>query len=196
MPAADPIAAFLDVFARAAATAPTPSADHTAAALATADTGGKPAVRMVLVRQVDGNGFVFFTNYDSRKAGELDTNPRAALCFYWHWIDEQVRIEGTVTRATPEESDAYYTSRPRGSQIGAWASQQSRTLSVRAELDDRYRQLEKHYAGTIVPRPPFWGGYRLVPEEIEFWKSGAFRLHDRLLYTRVGAEWRTRALYP
>jgi pyridoxamine 5'-phosphate oxidase len=192
----DPIVAFAEVFARAAATAPAPPADHTAVALATTDRDGRPSVRVVLVRHVDHAGFVFYSNYESRKASELETNPRAALCFYWYWIEEQVRVEGPVTRATPEESDAYFASRPRGSQIGAWASQQSRALSNRAELEDRYRALERQFANAVVPRPPFWGGYRLIPESVEFWVAGAYRLHDRVLYTREAGGWKTQVLYP
>jgi pyridoxamine 5'-phosphate oxidase len=191
----DPIDAFAAIFARAGSAAP-PRADHTAAALATADRTGRPAVRMVLVRQVDADGFVFFTNYTSRKALELDHNPRAALCFYWYWIEEQVRVEGSVERATPAESDAYFATRPRGNQLGTWASRQSHSLSSRSELEEQYRSVEARYEGAPVPRPPFWGGLRLVPERVEFWRSGSFRLHERVLYTRDGAHWRTELLYP
>jgi pyridoxamine 5'-phosphate oxidase len=193
---ADPFVVFADAFARAAATAPAPTADHTAAALATADRDGRPSARMVLVRHVDPSGFVFFTNYESRKAKELAGNPRAALCFHWHWIEEQVRVEGSITQATPDESDAYFVLRPRGSQLAAWASDQSRVVSGRAVLEERYREMEARYANQDVPRPPFWGGYRLVPERIEFWRSGLSRLHDRLLYTREGTAWRAVVLNP
>jgi pyridoxamine 5'-phosphate oxidase len=192
---ADPMTAFGAVFARAAAGAPA-LADHTAAALASADLQGQPAVRMVLVRRVDADGFVFFTNYESRKAHELEANPRAALCFHWFWLDEQVRAEGRVRRATAGESDEYFASRPRGSQIGAWASQQSRPLGDRAELEERYRAYEQQFEGVDIPRPPFWGGYRLVPDRVEFWRAGSYRLHDRLVYRRDGDAWVTGALYP
>lgn len=189
----DPLARFAQLFARAAHDAPF---DHTAAALATAARGGQPSVRIVLVRDVDERGFAFFTNYASRKGRELDENPVAALCFYWPWLDEQVRAEGPVSRLTPGESDAYFASRPRGSQIGAWASLQSEPLGSRGELESRWRDMTRQFEGAAVPRPPGWGGYRLVPERIEFWKAGAFRLHDRMLYTRTGDGWTAVALYP
>lgn len=195
-PSSDPLAEFAALFGRAASTAPPPPADHTVVALATSDRDGRPSVRMVLMRHFDAHGFVFFTNYGSRKARELDDNPRAALCLYWHWLEEQVRIEGAVVRATAAESDAYFATRPRGSQIGAWASKQSTVLAARAELEARYQRFEKQYTETVVPRPPFWGGYRLVPERIEFWSAGTYRLHERLLYIREGDGWRVQALYP
>ena len=155
-----------------------------------------PSVRIVLLRHFDADGFVFFTNYASRKAGELEANPRAALCFYWYWLEEQVRIEGVVARVTGEESDAYFATRPRGSQVGAWASRQSQALSSRAALEAGYREREAEFAGREVPRPPFWGGYRLAAERIEFWRAGTYRLHDRLVYTRDGGGWRTERLFP
>jgi pyridoxamine 5'-phosphate oxidase len=192
----DPVAAFAEVFARAAARAPSAEADHTAATLATADARGRPSARVVLVRHFDAAGFVFFTNYTSRKAVELDANPLACLNFHWYWLEEQVRIEGPVTRATPDESDAYFATRPRGSQIGAWASRQSAVLATRGELEARYRELDARYEGQPVPRPPFWGGYRLLPEQIEFWKAGTYRLHDRTLFTREGTGWKVEGLYP
>lgn len=194
--APDPIAAFADLFARASGTAPPPPADPTAVALATATPTGQPSVRIVLLRHFDADGFVFFTNYASRKAGELEANPRAALSFYWYWLEEQVRIEGVVTRVTAEESDAYFATRPRGSQLGAWASRQSQALSSRAALEAGYRAREAEFAGREVPRPPFWGGYRLAAERIEFWRAGTYRLHDRLVYTRDGGGWRTERLFP
>lgn len=193
---ADPIAAFHAAFARAAATAPPPPADHTAAALATADAAGRPSVRMVLVRHVDHTGFLFYTNYGSRKARELEVNPRAALCFFWHWLEEQVRVEGRVERATTEESETYFATRPRGSQLAAWASRQSAELASRAELEAQYRAIEARFADQPVPRPPFWGGFRLVPDEIEFWRAGPYRLHDRLRYRRGGNGWKAVRLYP
>jgi pyridoxamine 5'-phosphate oxidase len=192
----DPIDAFAAVFARAGSAAPPPPADHTAAALATSDMTGRPSVRMVLVRRFDADGFLFFTNYESRKAGDLETNPHAALCFYWYWIEQQVRVEGSIARATAAESDDYFASRPRGSQLGAWASRQSHVLPSRAELETRYRAVEDQYEGRPVPRPPFWGGMRLIPERLEFWSSGSFRLHERLVYMRDGAHWKAELLYP
>jgi pyridoxamine 5'-phosphate oxidase len=189
----NPIARFAELFERAAREAPF---DHTAAALATVDDQGQPSVRVVLVRSFDDRGFVFFTNYASRKGRDIERNPAGALCSYWPWLDEQVRIEGRLTRVTPDESDAYFASRPRGSQIGAWASTQSEPLSARSELEARYFDSEREYDGQTVPRPPHWGGYRLRPERIEFWKAGAYRLHDRWLYTRTADGWQMELLYP
>ncbi len=193
MSAPDPIAEFRAHFDRAAAVA---EFDETAAALATADAGGRPSVRMVLLKAVDERGFVFYTNYGSRKAAELEANPRAALCFHWDPIDLQVRIEGAVTRVSAEESDAYFATRPRGSQLGAWASEQSRPLASRFSLLRRYLALQLQYAGREVPRPPHWGGFRLAPERIEFWSSERFRLHDRRLFRRRGDGWEMTRLQP
>lgn len=194
--APDPIAAFVQLFARASNTAPPPPADATAVTLATASPSGQPSARIVLLRHFDADGFVFFTNYTSRKGRDLEANPRAALCFYWYWIEEQVRIEGTATRVSDAESDAYFATRPRGSQVGAWASRQSQPLASRAVLEARYHERDAEFAGRDVPRPPFWGGYRLVPERMEFWRAGTYRLHDRFAYTREGQWWRTERLFP
>jgi pyridoxamine 5'-phosphate oxidase len=153
-------------------------------------------VRMVLLRGADERGFVFHTNYESRKARELDENPRAAICVHWHALEEQIRIEGRVERLTDVESDAYFSSRPRGSQLGAWASKQSAPLPSRETLEEEYREIERRYEGRPVPRPPFWGGYRLAPDRIEFWFGRPDRLHDRLLYTRQGEGWTIERLYP
>ncbi len=191
--AQDPIERFHEVFARAARDAPF---DPVAVTLATASTDGCPSARIVLLRQVDEHGFCFFTNYESRKGRELSANPRAALCCYWAWLDEQVRIEGAVEKLAATESDDYFAGRPRGSQVGAWASDQSAVLSSRAELESRYHAIENEYRERQIPRPPFWGGYRVRPERIEFWRAGTFRLHDRLAYVRDGLGWRTEALYP
>lgn len=190
---ADPIAAVRQSYDRAALHAPT---DHSAAALATVGPDGGPSVRMVLLRRLDAEGFLFFTNYGSRKAHELDAGGRAALCFHWHWLDEQVRIEGRVTRATDAESDEYFSSRPHGHQVAAWASRQSEPLPDRRAFEDRFRALEAEYDGRLVPRPPFWGGYRLTPDLIEFWKGAANRLHDRIVYRREGAIWTAERQYP
>jgi pyridoxamine 5'-phosphate oxidase len=188
-----PVDRFRELFDRAAEGAPF---DHTAAALATATPDGEPTVRVVLVRIFDERGFVFFTNYRSQKARDLAQNPRAALCFYWPWIEEQVRVEGTLTTITPEESDMYFAARPRGSQVGAWASLQSEQLAAREDLDRRYLDYEREFDGRDVPRPEHWGGYRLAPLRMEFWRNGAYRLHDRWLYTREGDAWAVTRLYP
>ena len=170
--------------------------DTVPAALATADTAGRPSVRIVLLRGVDQRGFVFFTNYESRKARELAANPNVALCQHWPSLEEQIRIEGTVERVSPEESDAYFAGRPRESQIGAWASQQSQPLESREILEARIREVEARFAGSAVTRPPFWGGFRIVPRTIEFWYGRAGRLHERLLFTRDGNAWTSRWLFP
>ena len=167
-----------------------------AVALATATPEGHPSVRMVLLKEVDGRGFVFFTNYESRKAGELDANPHAALCFHWAVHERQVRVTGTVERISAEESDAYFQTRGRGSRLGAWASLQSRPLAERAELETRVREAKERFAEGEVPLPPFWGGYRLTPQVIEFWQGRADRLHDRLVFSASTEGWETKRLYP
>lgn len=167
-----------------------------ASALATATADGAPSVRMVLLKTLDARGFVFYTNYESRKAVELESNPRAALCFHWAVLERQVRVEGRVERVSQEESFAYYSTRPRGSRIGAWASAQSEPLPSREALEERVRRFEKEYPGDEVPLPPFWGGYLLRPETIEFWQGKANRLHERLVFRRAGERWETVRLYP
>ena len=164
--------------------------------LATATKDGIPSARMVLLKSFDEQGFVFYTNYGSRKAAELDDNPRAALVFYWAPLQRQVRVEGTVSRVSDAESVSYFDSRPRGSRIGAWASRQSAVLSSRAELEDRVKHFEREFAGAPVPLPPFWGGYRVDAQRIEFWQGRASRLHDRVLFVREGGRWKGRRLYP
>jgi pyridoxamine 5'-phosphate oxidase len=151
---------------------------------------------MVLLRGVDERGFAFFTNFNSRKGRELDANPKAALCIHWITLDEQIRIEGDVERVSGEESDAYFSSRPRGSQLGAWASEQSTVLPSREMLEEKYREIERRFDGQPVPRPPFWGGYRIVPRRIEFWYGRPDRLHDRVLYVKDRGAWRIERLYP
>jgi len=164
--------------------------------LATADGTGRPSARMVLLKGFDARGFVFYTNYESRKARDLDENPHAALCFHWNLLQRQVRIEGSVSKVSKEESEAYFLSRPRGSRLGAWASPQSSELESRAELERRFAEIEREYPGDEVPLPPFWGGFRLVPEVMEFWQGRVNRLHDRLQYRRSGDGWSVRRLYP
>lgn len=172
------------------------SADATAAALATADADGRPAVRMVLVKLVDEAGFRFFTNLTSRKARELESNPLAALCFHWPTIGQQVRIEGAVLPLPAAEADAYFAGRPRDSQLGAWASRQSAALASRHQLEQRLARARERFADQEVPRPPFWGGYLLVPESIEFWTAQEHRLHERELYRRGERGWSWERLYP
>jgi pyridoxamine 5'-phosphate oxidase len=164
--------------------------------VATAAPNGRPSARVVLLKGFDERGYVFYTNYEGRKGRELEENPRAALLFYWGELERQVRVEGTVSRVSKEESDAYYASRPRGSRLGAWASEQSRTVEGREVLEDRIEDLEAEYEGREVPRPPFWGGYRVVPEVVEFWQGRENRLHDRIVYRRRGAGWRIERLQP
>ncbi|MBX3727787.1 MAG: pyridoxamine 5'-phosphate oxidase [Candidatus Sumerlaeia bacterium] len=169
-----------------------------AVALATAGADGAPAVRMVLVKGFDSSGFTFYTNLGSAKANSLAENPRAALCYYWEALGRQVRVRGGVEPVTAEEADAYFATRPRVSQLGAWASRQSEPLDSRTTLEARVRELDAQHAGGPVPRPPFWSGFRLVPGEIEFWQEGDFRLHDRVLYRRAspGDSWRRVLLNP
>jgi pyridoxamine 5'-phosphate oxidase len=150
----------------------------------------------VLLRGADAKGFLFFTNYNSRKGIELTENPVAALCFHWPTLDEQIRIEGPVVRASAEESDTYFAGRPRGSQLGAWASDQSRVLPSREALEEKYREIERRFDGHGVPRPDFWGGFRLVPDRLEFWYGRPDRLHDRVVYVRADGRWRIERLYP
>jgi pyridoxamine 5'-phosphate oxidase len=192
MSSADPITEFLNAMERAVAR----QVDTAPVALATADAAGRPSVRMVLLRGADRRGFVFHTNYNSRKARELAANPQAALCIHWPSLEEQIRVEGRVERLDPAESDEYFASRPRGSQLGAWASDQSATLVSREALEERYREIERQFEGHDVARPPFWGGFRLVPDRLEFWFGRPDRLHDRLLYVRDGGAWRIERLYP
>jgi pyridoxamine 5'-phosphate oxidase len=194
MSSADPITEFQNAVERAKAH----QVDTAPVALATADAQGRPSARMVLLRGADHRGFVFHTNYNSRKGRELTENPHAALCFHWITLDEQIRVEGRIERLPAEESDAYFASRPRGSQLGAWASDQSQLLPTRETLEEKYRDTERQFEGQTVPRPPFWGGFRLVPHRIEFWFGRTDRLHDRVVYTRdgQGGAWKIERLYP
>ncbi|WP_342379096.1 pyridoxamine 5'-phosphate oxidase [Myxococcus stipitatus] len=189
----DPIQRFADVFERARQAIPV---DPNAVVVATVDADGRPSARVVLLKDFDRRGFVFFTNHESRKGRALLGQPFAALCFYWQPLDEQVRVEGRVEVVSPQEADAYFHSRARGSQVGAWASLQSRPLGSREELENRVEEVEKRYAGGEVPRPPHWSGFRVVPDRIEFWHARPSRLHDRHVYLRDGEGWRAQMLYP
>jgi len=164
--------------------------------LATAAADGAPSARMVLLKGADEDGFVFYTGYVSRKAAELEQNPRAALVFYWRPLGKQVRLEGEVEHVLEAESAAYFATRPRGSQLAAWASRQSSPLESRDELERRYAELEREYQGRKVPLPPHWGGFRLRPDAIEFWEHRENRLHDRIRYTRAREGWRVERLSP
>jgi pyridoxamine 5'-phosphate oxidase len=192
----DPIAVFQDAFARAQrvdrALLPEPSA----MSLATVGADGAPTLRIVLLKGVDESGFVFYTNLESRKGRDLRAQPRAALCFYWSALDLQIRIDGKVTQVSDEEADEYFASRPRGSQIGAWASRQSEVIEPPDELDARVARYELEFEGRDVPRPEFWSGFRVHPDRVEFWRNRANRLHDRTRYTREGEGWKVETLYP
>jgi pyridoxamine 5'-phosphate oxidase len=189
----DPIEQFRDWYERAEGELPLAHA----MTLATVDTEGAPDARMVLLKGFGPEGFRFFTNLSSAKARQLEAVPRAALVLYWRELDRQVRVRGPVKRLSDTASDEYFASRPREAQIGAWASPQSESLSNRAELDASVDEVEERFSGAeTIPRPPFWGGYTLHPEQIEFWQGQAARLHDRFLYTRVAEGWRLERLAP
>jgi pyridoxamine 5'-phosphate oxidase len=170
--------------------------DPEAMALATASAEGRPSVRMVLLKGHGPEGFTFYTNEQSAKADQLRDNPRAALLFHWKSLRRQVRIEGAVERVSSAEADAYFATRARDSQLGAWASDQSRPLDSRETFEARFEQVKHRFEGTEVQRPPHWGGYRVVPETIEFWSDRPYRLHERRLFTRAGADWTEGLLYP
>jgi pyridoxamine 5'-phosphate oxidase len=192
----DPIERFRSVYAAAQRIDRSIVPDPSAMALGTVEDGGQPSVRIVLLKAFDERGFVFYTNYQGRKGRHLIAHPKAALCFYWAPIDIQVRIEGTVSKVSEAEADAYFATRARMSQIGAWASRQSEPVESPTALDDRVAKYEREFEGREVPRPEFWSGFRVRPERIEFWKNRPNRLHERHLYTRVGNDWRIETLYP
>jgi len=195
-PPADPIAHFTVLLAEARRVDRTLLPEPTAMTLATVDDAGHPSARIVLLKDVDARGFVFYTNYESRKGRELLAHPWAALCFHWQPMERQVRVEGPVERVSDSEADAYFASRARMSRIGAWASRQSATLESDAELQRRVQEVEARFAGGEVPRPPNWSGFRVVPQRIEFWRGRPYRLHERLLYERDDTGWRVRRLFP
>jgi pyridoxamine 5'-phosphate oxidase len=189
----DPIVRFQQSFARAA------ESEAFAAervVLASADSRGRPSARFVLLKGADARGFVFYTNLASRKGRELAENPWAALAFHWSSTGEQVRVEGPVEQVSDEEADAYFATRPRGSQLGAWASHQSEHIGSRDELERRVADLDREHAGRVIPRPDHWGGFRVVPSVIEFWHDRSDRLHDRFLYTRTAEGWTLTRLSP
>jgi pyridoxamine 5'-phosphate oxidase len=191
--AVDPVRRFESWMAEASRSEPN---DPNAVCLATATPDGRPSARMVLLKGADAGGFVFYTNLESRKGTELAANPHAALCFHWKTLQRSIRVEGPVETVSDAEADAYYASRARGSRIGAWASRQSRPLEGRFALEKAVAEHTLRFGLGEIPRPPFWSGFRLVPQRIEFWRDMPFRLHDRQVFHREGAGWRVEALYP
>jgi pyridoxamine 5'-phosphate oxidase len=195
-PIAEPFRRFGELLSAAKAVGRSALPEPTAFALGTVGADGQPSVRIVLLKAVDERGFVFYTNYESRKGRELLTHPKAAMCFHWQPLERQVRVEGAVTTVSAEEADEYFASRARGSQLGAWASFQSQVMESPDMLDVRVREMERRFEGGPVPRPPHWSGFRIVPRRVEFWHNMPSRLHERLVYVRAGDGWRTEILYP
>lgn len=192
----NPIDRFTEVYERAKGADRALIPDPTAMSLATADSTSQPSLRIVLLKGFDEKGFVFYTNLHGRKGKELLANPKAALCFYWAPLGVQVRIEGAVSTVSDTEADEYFSTRPRLSQIGAWASKQSDPIEKAGDLESRVKRYEAEFDGRDVTRPPFWSGYRVSPDRIEFWENRPNRLHERQLYVRAGSRWRTQLLYP
>ena len=192
MPVEDPIALFSALFEQAGRECAEPDA----MVLSTVDPEGRPSARYVLLKGVDERGFVFYTNLGSRKARALAAHPHAALTFYWPPLEKQVRVEGDVERVSDAEADAYFVTRPRESQIGAWASKQSASLASPASLDERIRNVRERFEGAPVPRPPFWSGFRVVARSIEFWTRDPARLHERIIFQRHNGEWERSLLFP
>jgi pyridoxamine 5'-phosphate oxidase len=195
-PIAEPFLRFQDLLEQAKAVGPATLPEPTAFALGTVSADGQPSVRIVLLKAVDERGFVFYTNHESRKGTELLAHPKAAMCFHWQPLERQVRVEGTTRAVSTEEADAYFASRARGSQLGAWASLQSRPIATAGDLEARVAEIEARFAGSAVPRPPHWSGFRLVPHRIEFWHNKPSRLHERDVYLREAEGWRRETLYP
>lgn len=195
-PINEPYERFVELLSAARAVGAERLPEPTAFALATVGEGGQPSVRVVLLKAVDERGFVFYTNYESRKGRELLVHPQAAMCFHWQPLQRQVRVEGDAAPVSAEEADAYFASRARGSQLGAWASFQSQVMDSPDLLDVRVREMERRFEGGPVPRPPHWSGFRIVPTRIEFWHNMPSRLHERRVYIREPHGWRVEILYP
>ena len=195
-PVQNPLSRFYRLYAQAQQVDRSILREPNAMSLATVGMSGNPSVRIVLLKDVDERGFVFYTNIEGRKGRELRTHPVAAICFHWPPLDVQVRAEGPISMVSDEEADAYFATRPRDSQIGAWASIQSQPIEHVSDLAARVAEYEAQFNGSEVPRPPFWSGFRLRPDKIEFWRARPGRLHERHLYTRSGESWTMETLYP